>query len=43
MKFLQLICIERETTDAQVRAAKHPIARYHKIEVRSFVDLGHRG
>src|SRR5579875_2969560 len=23
-------------------AAKHPIARFHKIEVRQFVDLGHR-
>lgn len=23
-------------------AARHPIARFHQIEVRSFVDLGHR-
>jgi hypothetical protein len=23
-------------------AAKHPIARFHQIEVRNFVDLGHR-
>ncbi len=28
--------------EAVAWAAKHPIARFHKIEVRNFVDLGHR-
>ena len=28
--------------EAVTWAARHPIARFHKIEVRSFVDLGHR-
>jgi hypothetical protein len=32
-----------ETLDEAVGwAAKHPIARFHKIEVRSFFDMGHR-
>lgn len=32
-----------ETFDEAVGwAAKHPIARFHQIEVRRFVDLGHR-
>jgi hypothetical protein len=32
-----------ETFDEAVAwAAKHPIARFHEIEVRGFIDLGHR-